>query len=353
MARRKGGNVDQTTIPSRLPDGRALAQAVTAPVSADLAAHLANLANPHATTAAQVGAPDVATFNAHAPRHAGAGADPVTITGLAGFPGGTTTFLRADGSFAVPPGGGGGGSPTEQTTTLTGTQNNLSLSASFTYLRCNNASSLVITGFTVGGAAPAAGDRVVIDNVGPSTVKVPNEDAGSTATSRVITESVAGQIVGANGRMEAVYDGTTGRWRLKVIDPGDRIAVPYNAANFTGGGAMTWTVDAGDQLRFAYRQRGITLELALFLNVTTIGGTAAVDLRVALPGGFTGRADGSGFGWAPGAIWLRDVPGYAVGFSVINASATYLQFYRADQATWALQTNVPIISFASLAIPIN
>jgi hypothetical protein len=37
----------------------------------------------------------------HAARHGSGGADPVTVTALAGFPGGTTTFLRADGTFAA------------------------------------------------------------------------------------------------------------------------------------------------------------------------------------------------------------------------------------------------------------
>jgi len=36
----------------------------------------------------------------HAPRHSSGGADPVTVTALAGFPGGTSTFLRADATFA-------------------------------------------------------------------------------------------------------------------------------------------------------------------------------------------------------------------------------------------------------------
>lgn len=43
---------------------------------------------------------------AHAATHANAGSDPLTVTTLAGYPGGTTTFLRADGTFALP-----GGSP--------------------------------------------------------------------------------------------------------------------------------------------------------------------------------------------------------------------------------------------------
>jgi hypothetical protein len=42
---------------------------------------------------------------AHAASHASAGSDPVTVTTLAGYPGGTTTFLRADGTFAAAVGG--------------------------------------------------------------------------------------------------------------------------------------------------------------------------------------------------------------------------------------------------------
>lgn len=39
---------------------------------------------------------------AHASTHSNAASDPVTVTNLAGYPGGTTTFLRADGTFAAP-----------------------------------------------------------------------------------------------------------------------------------------------------------------------------------------------------------------------------------------------------------
>src|SRR4030095_15607794 len=38
----------------------------------------------------------------HASTHSSGGTDPVTLTNLAGFPGGTSTFLRADGTFAAP-----------------------------------------------------------------------------------------------------------------------------------------------------------------------------------------------------------------------------------------------------------
>lgn len=42
------------------------------------------------------------TPTAHATTHSSAGADPVTVTTLAGYPGGSMTFLRADGTFATP-----------------------------------------------------------------------------------------------------------------------------------------------------------------------------------------------------------------------------------------------------------
>lgn len=49
------------------------------------------------------GVPGPATL--HAPTHSSGGTDPVTVTNLAGYPGGITNFLRADGTFAAPPGG--------------------------------------------------------------------------------------------------------------------------------------------------------------------------------------------------------------------------------------------------------
>ena len=43
-----------------------------------------------------------ATAAAHASTHSDAASDPVTVTNLAGYPGGATTFLRDDATFAAP-----------------------------------------------------------------------------------------------------------------------------------------------------------------------------------------------------------------------------------------------------------
>jgi hypothetical protein len=179
------------------------------------------------------------------------------------------------------------GSPVTQTTTLTGTQNNFDLGTKNTYLRCNNASALVLSGFTVAGAAPASGDTVIIDNVGTSTVQVTDEAAGSTAANRVTCVSASGQIVGAGGRMHAVYDGTSSRWRLALIDPGAFIPVTYAAGNFTGQNLMTWTVESGDQVTYQYVQQGRRLHIQILIGTSTLGGTPSGTVLVTLPTQFT------------------------------------------------------------------
>lgn len=50
---------------------------------------------------------DARTPLAHESTHRSGGSDALSVLNLAGFPGGTTNFLRADGSFAAPGGGGG------------------------------------------------------------------------------------------------------------------------------------------------------------------------------------------------------------------------------------------------------
>jgi hypothetical protein len=59
----------------------------------------------------------------------------------------------------------------------------------------------------------------------------------------------------------------------------------FNAANFAASGSMTWTVDGGDQLTYAYTIVGKTITLSIVLASTTTGGSASSELHVALPPG--------------------------------------------------------------------
>lgn len=210
------------------------------------------------------------------------------------LPGDTTTFLRADGSFASP-----NASPTEQTTSATGTQNNFDLNAHFTYLRCSGAAPS-FTGFTVLTAAPTAGDRVIIENVdtATNTVKCADENASSTAANRFTCPSVNGQIIGAKGRMELVYDGTSSRWRVECVDPG--LPITWTPVD-SSGASLTFT---GVSAFYTQHGRVVSLQWELRYPSTANGSASAI-------GGFPFAAS--------------KTAGFALGF-VTAATPMYLYF---------------------------
>lgn len=257
----------------------------------------------------------------------------------------STEFLNGQGNWAAPAGGGGSSTPTPETTTLTGTQNNYDLDAHYTYLRCNNASALVLTGFTVLTATPVAGDMVIIDNIGASTVKVAHEDTGSTAANRVICPSVAGQILGLNGRMLLVYDGTTGRWRESVLDPGGPIDVAYASGNFTAD-TGTWTVQSADQVTFWYQQAGRRLLVGFLIEHTTVASSPSY-LQIAIPGGFVNTNFVLDF------LYGLDNNVRGGGFTVrCSGGSSTLRCVTPTDAAWAAATNTTDVS-AILTLLIN
>lgn len=261
-------------------------------------------------------------------------------TGAAGSPG-IHGFgidgIDGEDAFSYPPSvpvpAAASGVATQQDTAATGTQNNFSLNAHLTYLRCNNASALTFTGFTVNGNAPITGDVVIIDNIGSSTVKVADQNASSTAANQVICPSTNGQIIGANGRMQLIYDATSSRWREELIEPGAAITIPFNAGDFTGNIAMTWTLDAADLVGANYIQRGKQLLMNVIINSSTVGGTPNNELRMALPGGFTGA------GTATLIFFQRDNGTSRTGLAQMLNSGTYVQLFKSDFTNYAASTN--------------
>lgn len=111
--------------------------------------------------------------------------------------------------------------PSEQTTTLNGTVNDFALNGSalgsaFTYstlvLRCNNASSLFITGFTAG----TGGQRLIVLSVGGGDVFLSHQSLGSLAQNRMINLQTVEltPLRAGTGLAEFVYDDQTLRWRM-------------------------------------------------------------------------------------------------------------------------------------------
>lgn len=61
--------------------------------------------------------------------------------------------------------------------------------------------------------------------------------------------------------------------------------VPYDSANFTASGSMTWTVEDADQQTFKYMINDRTMTVAVVLNNTSVSGTASQYLYIKIPAG--------------------------------------------------------------------
>lgn len=76
---------------------------------------------------------------------------------------------------------------------------------------------------------------------------------------------------------------------LRAYNVGYPQAVAFAAGNFTGNGAMTWTVILAGQSTFTFSITGKTL--TVWFNISgTVGGTPNTAVQIALPGGFSGAA---------------------------------------------------------------
>jgi hypothetical protein len=74
--------------------------------------------------------------------------------------------------------------------------------------------------------------------------------------------------------------------RSRSTAMGEWTSVAYSAGNFTAPLGMTWTVDSGDQITYAYSIVGKTMFLAVYLDTTSIVCTCAPTVNIAIPGGF-------------------------------------------------------------------
>lgn len=241
--------------------------------------------------------------------------------------------------------GSSGATPISQSDTSTGTVNNFSLSASYTYLRVNNASPVTYTGFAVAGHAPSAGDVLILDNVGTSTVAVGYQTT-STAAYQIITPSLSGQIIGANGRMLFVYDGTTSRWRESLVEPGEWITPSFDPGDFTGG-SMVWTVESGDVTARRYQQRGRQVDANIDIRTTSVAGTLSSQLRIALPRSWNVSPTAQGVG-------MMSDNGGTLAATWAFASGGMVGFFRdfTASANWSAATNTTRVTVA-FSFPID
>lgn len=130
---------------------------------------------------------------------------------------------------------------------------------------------------------------------------------------------------------EAVYANFSGFFeRGRTIALGEWIAVTYAAGNFTAS-TGTWTVDAGDQITYAYTLIGKTMHLAFYIDTTDVS-AAAAHLRLAIPGGFTAARQ------IHQPFQAIDAAGAAVtGLARVVAAGTFVELYSTMNAgAWTI-----------------
>lgn len=149
-----------------------------------------------------------------------------------------------------------------------------------------------------------------------------NKEHKPDGTHKAVTAdsvSVTGDITAAGRYYE--------RGRPKAV--GEWTAVPFSSFDFTGSGTLSWAVESGDMLTFAYMALGHTLWMSIYINTSSVSGTGA-ELRVAIPPGYTIART------MRGPVGATDAAVDAEGaFWQASAGASYVAFFRdAAASNW-------------------
>lgn len=123
-------------------------------------------------------------------------------------------------------------------------------------------------------------------------------------------------------------------WRQIAGGLGSYQDVTFDAANFTGSGAMTWTVGSADVTTLQRRIDGDRMTLSFYLLNTSVGGVLASALRIAIPDGHT-AARTELF-----PIVVNDAgAGNEDGFAQVTAGQAFVEIYRQSGALWSASVN--------------
>jgi hypothetical protein len=119
------------------------------------------------------------------------------------------------------------------------------------------------------------------------------------------------------------------RERGRAAALGDWTNVPFNAADYTGSGSMTWPVIAGNVALFRYAIAGKTAFVQMDITGAVLGGTASSALRVALPAAITPGGTGAQQLVLPAWIQTQasSLATGAVGIVVITGGVARIDFY--------------------------
>lgn len=250
------------------------------------------------------------------------------LAGIYNSPGGTAKDAAQDAVIA-----GKLGATVITAQNPTGVQNNYALAGRTkdTFWQWGGAADLTLTGLANG----QIGDMLTIRNAGVGVIYLPPTSGLSTAINTFAnTVTSAPTPVASGGWASYVYNGTN--WVLTAHEQGDWITAPYNAANFSGSGSQTWTVDAADIAAMRYYLRGRQLNIVFAVDTTSVGGTPSTDLKIAAAayGGFTISAQSN----APLAYVAESGVTGTAG-SQVQSSGPALRLLKNTFANWTASTN--------------
>jgi len=170
------------------------------------------------------------------------------------------------------------------------------------------------------------------------------------------TDADANIVVGAPGyffpggavqSIRGFQEGGGAGTALRAFNMGYINDVAFNAGNFTGNGAMTWTVAGGNVTAFSYSVVGKTLTIFVNIAGSTVGGTPNTTLQIALPGGFqASKTIGGPIGIENNGVFT------SVGFWQIITGTSLLQIFRdaAGATPWTASANTGVVGTFSLPI---
>lgn len=183
-------------------------------------------------------------------------------------------------------------------------------------------------------ASATAGKIIRSDgtNYAASTLTVPD-----TITANQLLYASGSNVLGGSANL--TFNGTDLTCGGSITESARAAAMGYwvtptfAAGNFTGSGAMTWTVDAGDVSSYEYSLVGKTLHVNFYLVTTTVGGTPGGYLKLNLFGFTVAKAVTNRYGAYQGGWVTAAMEG--------RAGETFLRLYNdsTEGGTWGASTN--------------
>ena len=119
----------------------------------------------------------------------------------------------------------------------------------------------------------------------------------------------------------------------KLTIPGAWTTPAFAAGDFTASGSMTWTVEAGDVLTYAYNIIGKIMHVMFLINTSTVAGTPSSDLRIKIPEAKTATKS------ITVPCYVSDNGTISIGFCTILATGTVMTVNKIDLGNFAAATN--------------